>query len=267
MNLEQLVEKATAGDDSALQTIVANIQDNIYYLALRMLFNPEDAKDATQEILIKVITKLSSFEQRSTFKTWVYRVATNHLLNSQKIRNKELGLSFDIYKADLESDLEPPSELEYSSEYPILLNEVRISCTIAMLLCLNQSQRMAYILGDIFELDHNEASEAMQTSKENYRQLLSRARKKVLNFTRASCGLVSDSAKCTCPQKLKGAIRRQRVIPNHLCYVRPQDTEYAVLQKRLFETQEDLRSLKMQTAISPYKSPQDLAQIIKELIE
>ena len=82
--VESSVAQAQKGDKGALEAVVTAIQDDVYYLALRMLANPEDAQDATQEILIKVITKLSTFAFKSAFRTWAFRVAKNHLLNTQK---------------------------------------------------------------------------------------------------------------------------------------------------------------------------------------
>lgn len=69
MALDSLVEKAKAGDQAALEEIIRQIQDKIYALALRMLWHPEDAQDATQEILIRVITHLGSFKRESQFST------------------------------------------------------------------------------------------------------------------------------------------------------------------------------------------------------
>ena len=76
-NLYTIIKNAQNGDQLALEQVVRSIQDNVHHLAMRILVNPEDAFDATQEILILVITKLSTFEGRSNFNTWVYRVAVN----------------------------------------------------------------------------------------------------------------------------------------------------------------------------------------------
>ena len=77
--LDQLVEQACEGDEEALEAVVRGIQDRIYNLALRMLWHPSDAEDATQEILIKLITRLSQFRQESAFTTWVYQIALKSL--------------------------------------------------------------------------------------------------------------------------------------------------------------------------------------------
>lgn len=267
MIIEDLVDKAIQGERSALEGVVAAVQDDVYHLALRMLAHPEDARDATQEIIIRVITQISTFERRSTFKTWVYRVASNYLLTNKKLLAKHRGLSFEQYREDLEADLQDPAELKHGAEYPMLLNEIRIACTLAMLLCLNQKRRLAYILGEILEMDHNEAGEVLGVSQANYRKLLSRARGEVLEFTSRSCGLVGDGAKCSCERKLKGAIRRGRVSPARMLCARHSDPAYQEIQARVKETREDLKTLALQKSVSRYACPDELGEVIEVLMK
>src|SRR5262249_33306569 len=73
---------------SAIEAILRAVQDPVYGLALRMLADPADAADATQEILIRVASNLSSFRGDSSFSTWVYRVAANQLLTARARRNE-----------------------------------------------------------------------------------------------------------------------------------------------------------------------------------
>ncbi|MEM7114929.1 MAG: RNA polymerase sigma factor [Chloroflexota bacterium] len=266
MTIETLVQQAQDGNREALEQVVVAIQDKIYYLALRMLANVEDAQDATQEIMIRVITKLSTFQFNSKFQTWVFRVATNYLLDARKARAKEPDLSFDDFQNDLEEDLEEPAELEELVEYPLLLNEVRISCTMAMLLCLNKKLRLAYILGDIFQLNHTEASQALGVSKVSYRQQLARARKKVLAFTTRSCGLVSEQARCSCRTKMKGAIKRNRIDPARIQLAQPGAATHAEIQQKIAETQTHLKTVTLQTAMPHFHSPEDFGKMMEGLL-
>jgi len=266
MKIEELVTEAINGNKEALEDLIASIQEKIYYLSLRMLVNPENAKDATQEVLIKIITNLSSFRFDSQFETWVYRIAANHLITEKKILAKDPGLTFSLFKEDLESDLQPPADLQHSPDYQVLLNELRISCTMAMLLCLNPSHRMAYILGDIFELEHSEASTILSISKDNFRKQLSRARAKVVDFTSASCGLVSDCANCSCEKKLTGAITHGRVNPTRLFYSNKGQYSYNDVKVSLLETQKSLKALSLQKSIKYYKSPIELGAIIENIV-
>jgi len=67
-----IIKNAIQGDRQALEGLIVSVQDLVYNLALKMLLFPEDAKDASQEILIRVITHLSTFKGKSSFKTWVF---------------------------------------------------------------------------------------------------------------------------------------------------------------------------------------------------
>ena len=62
-----LVARAREGDQQALEQLVSRHQRWIYNVVLRMVYYPQDAEDATQEILIKVVTHLATFEGRSGF--------------------------------------------------------------------------------------------------------------------------------------------------------------------------------------------------------
>jgi RNA polymerase sigma factor (sigma-70 family) len=80
---EVLVQRTRRGDQGALENLVKAIKGPVYGLALRMLGVPAEAEDATQEILVKVVTRLDSFRGESRFTTWVYAVAANHLRTVQ----------------------------------------------------------------------------------------------------------------------------------------------------------------------------------------
>ena len=85
---EQLVQEAVQGSKDALEEIVQRIQKPVYSLSLRMLLNPEDAEDTTQEILITVITNLQGYRFEGTFRAWVLRIAVNKLRRFAKHTQK-----------------------------------------------------------------------------------------------------------------------------------------------------------------------------------
>jgi DNA-directed RNA polymerase specialized sigma24 family protein len=66
--LEEAVERARQGNRDALESVVEQVQDQVYGIALRMLWHPEDARDATQEILVRVVTRLAIFRGESGFR-------------------------------------------------------------------------------------------------------------------------------------------------------------------------------------------------------
>ena len=104
-----------------------------------MLWNPAEAEDVTQEILIKVITNLSKFRKESKFSTWVYSIASNHIMNINKRELENQELSFEIFEKGIEAGFDtkgPVAILE--ADRNLLAEELKVSCTHGMLLCLGQ---------------------------------------------------------------------------------------------------------------------------------
>jgi RNA polymerase sigma factor (sigma-70 family) len=262
-NLNQLVIKAQNGEQSALEEVVRNIQDKVHHLSMRILVNPDDASDATQEILILVITKLSTFEGNSSFQTWVYRVATNYLISAKKISARDLGLNFDMFRIDIETDLTSTSQ---QPETSIILNELRIACTMAMLLCLDMKHRIAYVLGDILELNHSEATNVLGISKENYRKQLSRARTKIISFTSKSCGLVNKDAKCSCSRRLSSALKLGRIHIDKITYATKLAPSYINVLEKTKDLEKSLKTLCLQQATPQFDSPKDFGVFLAQML-
>jgi DNA-directed RNA polymerase specialized sigma24 family protein len=106
---EELARQALDGDRDALDTRVRALQGDVYGLALRMLWNQEDAEDATQKILVRVVTRLSQFGFRSRLKTWVYRLAVNYILDLEKSPIECQYLSFEAFAESLATGHVPAS--------------------------------------------------------------------------------------------------------------------------------------------------------------
>lgn len=216
---EKLAARAREGDGAALTALIESVQDDVYRLSLRMLWHPEDAEDATQEILFKVVTSVATFRGESSFRTWVLRVATNHLLNTRRSRVEEHRLTFAAFGEDLADGLiDPPAKVSDQPDQALLEEEVKIGCTQAMLLCLDRDERLAYILGDVFELRSDVAGDVLGIEPATFRKRLSRARQRVREFMRGNCGLVSSGAACTCARRIAPAIERGRIDPGRLVF-------------------------------------------------
>src|SRR5215467_3029769 len=140
MTANELVERAKTGDKSALNELVRSVQDRVYALCMRMLANPADAEEAAQEILVKVVTHLSTFRGESAFTTWVHRIAANHLVDARTERNKRAAMSFEALAGMIDAGLSAPEAATSpgdDAQTRVLAEEVRITCTQAMLLCLD----------------------------------------------------------------------------------------------------------------------------------
>jgi RNA polymerase sigma factor (sigma-70 family) len=94
---EDLAAKAMAGSIDELDVLGRRHQSWIFNLAPRMCWRREVAEDATQEILIKAATRLNTFAGNSAFRTWLYRVAVNHLLNVRKSEMEQKAMTFTIH--------------------------------------------------------------------------------------------------------------------------------------------------------------------------
>src|SRR5713226_1160673 len=254
---EDVARRAIDGDRDALDSLVRDLQSDIYGLALRMLWNREDAEDATQEILVRIVTRLSQFDFRSRFETWVYRVATNHLLDVKKSAVERLNLSFSQFAEDLADGLsaEGPADGERS----LLTEEVKIGCTLGMLQCLDRPHRLAYVLGEILELPAREAADALDLEAAAFRKRLQRARERVEAFTRKHCGLISDSASCQCNRRVPAAVKLGRVRADELQFA-TEPTSFDEARALVRQAEDARRSLELYRTSSPKKSAVDFAR-------
>ena len=138
VTVDELARRAADGDRDALSALVRELQHPMYRLALRFLGDPDDAQDACQEILIRIVTRLGTFEGRSKFTTWAYTVATRSLMRTRRrvVESSVQGAArfaalLDAGMGDIDTTIE-------EAEYRLLCEEVRISCTYGMLLCLSR---------------------------------------------------------------------------------------------------------------------------------
>jgi RNA polymerase sigma factor (sigma-70 family) len=213
---EQLAERAQAGDRGALEQLAVRHQPWIYNIVVRMVWFRDDAQELTQDILVKMITGLPSFRGESRFRTWLYRVAVNHIFNFKKQRENEPFETYEDFAYDLEQtpDLDP---LDPNSPVTnMLVQEAKILCTMAMLLCLTGRQRVVFILGEVFGVTDSMGAEVLGMSKTNFRQVLARARHNLYSFMAGSCGLINQANSCRCKRKLRGFIEKGYMTPDRL---------------------------------------------------
>ncbi len=207
-NLDTLARRAAAGDRRALEAVCRAIQDLVYRLALRFLGNPDDAEDATQEILIKVVTHIGGFQGRSRFTTWVYRIASRGLLRTKRKRVESSVAGPGPFAEWLDTHLAPePYEANSEAEYRELCEEVRIGCTYGMLLTLSRDLRIAYILGDLLETTDKEGAGVLGISPAAFRKRVERARAAVRPIIAGRCSVVDPAGSCSCSRQVAACLK------------------------------------------------------------
>lgn len=267
---ENLVQRAIEGDKNSLETLIRKIQHRIYGLAIRMLWHPADAEDATQEILVKIVTHLGTFRQESSFATWCYRIAANHLLTTHKRRAERMEVTFEWCEEEMHRGLEgvwPGCTSE--AEQSLIVEEVMIGCMQGLLLCLDRDLRITYILGEIFEVNSREGAEILDISSAAFRKRLSRARSLLRNFMQTNCGLVKQSNPCRCdlqiPHATKtGVVNRQKLL--FASHPRRDDPLPSILEG-LEEATELQRVAVLFRRHPDYSAPDCFVQSVRKLIE
>lgn len=218
VNKNELIEHALEGNQDALEKLLAEVQHLVFNLSLRMLGTVSDAEDASQEILVRVMTNLSSFRKESLFSTWVYRIAVNYLQSYKKSMFAQRPLSFEFYGRDIEAGFIDNASVDFKGvDEDMLAEELKMSCTNVMLQCLDPESRSIYILGTMFHIDSRLGGEILGMTSENYRQKLSRIRRKMGDFLSSYCGL-SKTGSCDCKIRIGYAVQQKRLDPNRLEY-------------------------------------------------
>ncbi len=213
----ETLSAAQQGDLAALDRLLASLQPGVFNLALRVLGHRDDAADATQEILLKIVTHLGGFRGEAAFTTWVWRVAHNHLMTARTAAAEAPMLSLDALAEKLDAGLELSERLALAQGGPRTLTpqdklearQVALSCTQTMLMALDREDRLVYVLDTVFDLPSAVAAEVVGVTPAAYRQRLFRSRTRLAAFTGSHCGLVSKTAACRCERQLP-ALRHMR---------------------------------------------------------
>lgn len=264
MKLEDAAQLAIAGDKTALNELVTELQGDLYGLALRMLCNREDAEDATQEILIRIVTRLSQFDFRSKLKTWAYRVAVNYILDMKKSAVERLHMTFDQLAEDITRGLGEPALPE--AEQSLLIEEVKIGCSMGMLQCLDRNDRLAYILGEVMEMQGPEAAEILQISPELFRKRLQMARTAMLRFMKSYCGLVSDEAPCRCNRQVPTGLRTGR-ISNERCDYAASPASFEASRTMVRQVEEARWAIQVHRSNNPRAASTDFARRLLQTLD
>jgi len=204
-----VIALAREGALGAIDEIIVGLRPGLFNLAIRMLGHREDARDACQEILLKVVTHLGGFRGEAAFTTWVYQIARNHLMQAATRARETPEVSFDALQERLAQGLALTRDdsRTLNPEEKVAAREIAIGCTQGRMMILDREHRLAWLLDVVFGLASDEAAAVLEISPPAYRQRLSRARRSLEGFVEINCGLVSDRAACRCERQVRPSRR------------------------------------------------------------
>ncbi len=176
-----LVQQSQAGDTMAMERLILRYQNRIYNTILKMCGNTDDAAELTQETFVKVIESIEKFKGRSSFYTWLFRIAVNLTLNHCQRNARRATRSLDA------EETEPGGETQQvlkeflsdgNATDPAVLAQSRELCDLAMqaLLKLEEPQRAVMVLRDIEGMDYAQMADVLNIELGTVRSRLSRAR-------------------------------------------------------------------------------------------
>lgn len=176
---DELVLKAQQGDVRAFDELVERYHGRIYGLTYNMTSNREDAEDLTQEVFVKAFEALPRFRGKSSFYTWLYRIAVNKTINYRKKRNRKRTLSLDQFDHDIKTD-EIYHELSTKGSplRNISLSELQEKLNEA-LQNLSEKHRTVVIMHDMQGIPHDEIAKVVGASVGTVRSRLFYARRQM----------------------------------------------------------------------------------------
>lgn len=160
------IEAAQKGNIDAFETLISIYEKKIYTICLRMMNHTEEASDATQEVCLKIWRQLKSFQGKSKFSTWIYRITMNECLDRlRKSKNKKNN----IIKYEQE-------DLVSESAEEIIQNKVLQDILKQAILELKDEQRKMIVLRDINGNTYEQIADILNLSLGTVKSRISRAR-------------------------------------------------------------------------------------------
>ncbi len=262
-----LICQALDGDKTAISKLVVRHQAWIYNIAIRMVLVAQDAEDITQEILIKMITKLSTYDStKASFRTWLHRIVKNHVINMQKTGCEQSITTLDNYYSFIETT--PDGEIEETPETKMIIEDLAISCMMGVLLCMERQQRLVFILGVVFNVNSEQGGQVMDMSAEAFRKALSRAREKLFNFMNGKCGLVNENAPCKCRNKVSEFIKQGWYSVDNLKFYKKNPIRVREIVSEKMESLNEVYSDYIKLYRNhPFYDSLDLTEWLKETLE
>ena len=178
----RLIERLQGGDAAALETLMSQYGGRVYRLAWGITRDQGDAEEVVQDVFLTLATKGDTFEGRSAFGSWLYRIATNAALNKRRGKRREVETSLEEYLPTFEADGHRHGDRAWlladwsqNPEHELLSGETRRTLERA-LDGLPESYRAVLVLRDVEERSNEEVAEMLGESVASVKSRLHRAR-------------------------------------------------------------------------------------------
>jgi RNA polymerase sigma-70 factor (ECF subfamily) len=171
----ELVAKIKCGDDLAFQEIMSRYTQKVYNLAMRLTRNVEDTEEVLQDVFVTVYKKINSFEGKSQFSSWLYRVTANTAFMKLRRRKNTESVSFEEVSGDVKENLVGQAPDETSIDYMSTKHELR-SLLESSIQRLPSEYRNIFILRDVDGLSNEEVGEMLSLTVPAVKSRLHRAR-------------------------------------------------------------------------------------------
>ena len=173
-----IIKKALEGEMGAFEEIYKAYSPIVYTLALGITRNSHDAQEAAQDVFVKVFRSLKDFAYRSSFGTWVYRIAVNTSINMYRsgVRKNKVLTSIDYAQDMPDTSGAGPDAEAGKGEAKKLVDKILEN--------LSQEHRICIILRELEGLDYKEMADVMGVPINTVRSRLKRAREAMIEYCR-----------------------------------------------------------------------------------
>lgn len=177
-----------------LDTIFREFNIKISHLSRRMIDNEEIAREAAQETWLQIVKGIDTFRGESELSTWIYSIAKRTIIryavNERKYGQRALNEYF------MQNPVVRPDFNEV--EEKLWVKEICDKCLTAILHCLNNEDRLLFLLRDILDVSYSQLVDIFDIEEQTLRKRVSRTRVRINRYMSDQCYLVSPSGSCRC---------------------------------------------------------------------
>ena len=187
----EIIRSVLRGNVNDFEKLVTAYEKNVYNIALRMVGDPDDAADMTQETFIKAYRALSSFRGDSKFSSWLYRIASNVCLDFLRSRSRHPQVSLSAVDEDDRATFELPDMRQNPEEQ--LMKKLGMEAVRRGLEQLPEQQRQILVLRELGGLSYAELAQTLGLEEGTVKSRIFRARKRLCALLLCD-GNISDGA-------------------------------------------------------------------------